>query len=407
MSLVKGSLMSKKILLLALALYIASTAISFGVFSVIGKPGSVPLTPDGDVADNGDGETSLGQLLQISPQEPKDQACPLNGQLYTNTEKTAWEQRRPLAVMIENTPDARPQSGMSQADVVFEAVAEYGITRFMGLFYCDVQVADTTLAPIRSARTYFVDWASGFNAPMYVHVGGANTPGPADALGQISDYGWNGQNDINQFSVGYPTFVRDYNRIPGKDIQTEHTMVTSTEKLWAIAAKRGWTNMSPKRTLGRTTTGGTDWKANYQGWSFVDGQANQGSVTSISYSFMGDSPTYAVQWNYDAATNSYKRNHGGELHTDLNDSQPVIAKNVVVLLTTEKGPIDELKHMLYTTTGTGEALVFNNGQVTQATWSKKDRTSELLLSDSKGKPLSLVRGQVWISVLSKTAEVAY
>lgn len=399
--------MSKKILLLALALYIASTAISFGVFSFVGTTSETPLTADGTSSETDDDQTSLGQLLQISPQEPKNQACPLNGQLYTTTEKNAWEQKRPLAVMIENTPDARPQSGLTSADVVFEAVAEYGITRFMGLYYCDVQVADTTLAPIRSARTYFVDWASGFNLPMYVHVGGANTPGPADALGQISDYGWNGQNDINQFSVGYPTFVRDYNRIAGREIDTEHTMVTSTEKLWAVATKRGWTNMSPKRTIGRTSTGGTDWKAGYQGWSFVDGQANQGTVGSISYAFMGGSDTYAVQWTYDGATNSYKRNLAGEAHTDLNNNKQVAAKNVIVLLTTEKGPIDELKHMLYTTTGTGEALVFNNGQVTQATWSKKDRTAELQFSDSKGKPLPLVRGQVWISVLSKTAEVAY
>lgn len=400
--------MSKKILLVALALYIASAAISFGVFSLMGNSRSILQMTGGEQAtEEVDETTALGQLLQIDPKAPKDQPCPLNGQMYTATEKDAWEARRPLAVMIENTPDARPQSGISKADIVFEAVAEGGITRFMGLFYCGVQVADTTLAPIRSARTYFIDYASGFNLPMYVHVGGANTPGPADALGQLGDYGWNGQNDINQFSVGYPTFVRDYNRLAGREVATEHTMVTSTEKLWAVAEKRGWTNISPKRTVGRTSTGGTDWKTGYQGWSYEAETPGKGTVTSISYDFMGQYDDYKVSWTYDAATNSYKRNQGGEAHTDLNDGKQVMAKNVIVILTTEKGPIDENKHMLYTTTGTGEALVFKNGEAIKATWSKKDRTSELQFTDSKGKPLSLLRGLTWISVLGKTATVTY
>jgi len=67
--------------------------------------------------------SQLASLINVSPSEAKDQACPLNGQMYTATEKNAWEKKRPLAVMIENTPDARPQSGLSNADVVFEAVA--------------------------------------------------------------------------------------------------------------------------------------------------------------------------------------------------------------------------------------------------------------------------------------------
>jgi hypothetical protein len=243
--------------------------------------------------------------------------------------------------------------------------------------------------------------------PMYVHVGGANVPGPTDALGQLSEYGWRGQTDIDQFSVGYPTFVRDYNRVPGKEIATEHTMVTSSEKLWAIATKRGWTNMSPTRTVGRTTTGGTDWKDGYTGWTYEEESPGKGSVNTISYDFMGGYKDFSVQWNYDAATNTYKRTQGGEAHVDLETEKQVAPKNVIVLLTTEKGPVNEKKHMQYTTVGTGDALVFKNGEVIKATWSKKDRRSELVFNDSKGKPLPLLRGQTWISVLSKTAEVAY
>jgi len=280
----------------------------------------------------------------------------------------------------------------------------------MALFYCGVQQFDTTLAPIRSARTYYVDYASGFNLPMYVHVGGANVPGPTDALGQLGDYGWNGENDMNQFSIGYPTFVRDYNRVPGKEIATEHTMVTSTEKLWAVAEKRGWTNMSPSTVTGsgknKKEVPGTDWKAGYKGWQFEDGKAGSGAVKTISYEFWSGYDDYAVEWTYDQASNSYMRKHGGENHTDLNNDKQVAAKNVIVLLTTEKGPVNEKKHMLYGTTGTGEALLFKNGEVMKITWSKKDREAELEFLD-KGKPVMLNRGLTWISVLGKTAEVKY
>ena len=80
---------------------------------------------------------------------------------------------------------------------------------------------------------------------------------------------------------------------------------------------------------------------------------------------------------------------------------------MIVMLTTEKGPIDENKHMLYTTTGKGDALLFKNGDVFKVTWSKKDREAELLFMDSKGKEVELAPGLIWISVLPKSNEVQY
>src|SRR5258708_7456327 len=217
----------------------------------------------------------------------------------------------------------------------------------MAFFYCDAQAEDVTLAPIRSARQYFFELASGFNRPMYVHVGGANTPGPADALGHIADAGWNGQNDMNQFSIGYPTFVRDYNRIPGKDIATEHTMVTSTEKLWQIAAKRGWTNISPAlatpKALAKNASplpaGGQDWATGFTPWASQDGTPGKGTVNTISFDFWDGFDVYGVKWQYDAATNSYKRFLAGEAHTDLNNGQQITVKNAVIMFADEKGPI--------------------------------------------------------------------
>ncbi|HQM15859.1 MAG TPA: DUF3048 domain-containing protein, partial [Candidatus Woesebacteria bacterium] len=318
----------------------------------------------------------------------------------TQTEKESWEKRRPLFIMIENSPDARPQSGLSRADVVFEALAEGGVTRFGAVFYCNAQKQDVIVAPVRSARTYFVDWASGFNFPMYVHVGGANLSGPVNALGQIRQYGWSMQNDIDQFSEGYPTFIRNETRIPGKKVATEHTMESSTEKLWQVASKRNWTNLNPD---------GEEWSDGYVPFEFEDESkdVNAGSVTSIAYDFWSGYDQYSVSWNYDSQTDTYLRTMGGVKHVDLENNEPISASTVIVLKTVEKGPVDELRHMLYETVGKGKALIFKHGEVIEANWSKKTRTSQIAFSDSRGATVPLARGPIWISVVGLGNEISY
>ena len=387
-----------------------SSLVSFGAFAWFVDPANTLLTSttqDQTETITEDAETALGLLLAIDPSEPKDQECPLNGEYYTLTERTAWEKRRPLAVMIENHPDARPQAGLGNADVVFEALAEGGVTRFMPIFYCGAQKYDITLAPVRSARTYFVDWASGFNFPLYAHVGGANLPGPTDALGQIGQYGWNLENDLNQFSIGFPTFYRNANRLD-RPVATEHTMESSTEKLWEYAAtERDWTNMSPARKIGRVSYESEDWKDGFTPWKFEEPVTADGSVSKIAYEFWDGFAQWGVAWTYNPETNGYLRSMAGQPHMDFNTDAQIEAQNVVVLFATEKGPINELKHMLYTTTGTGKALVFKNGEVITARWDKKTRESELRFTDNKGTELEMARGLTWISVVGTNTEVTY
>lgn len=389
--------MTKKSLLVAsIAVYLVATGASFAFANTFmgGTTGTGP----------GQQPSKFAQLIAplvpkagegkvaVANDAPKTEACPLNGQMYTKAERDAWETRTPLAVMIENHTDARPQSGLSNADVVYEAVAEGGITRFMAMLYCDVQAQDTILAPIRSARTYFIDWASTYQEPLYTHVGGANLPGPADALGQLNEYKWAGKNNLNQFSIGFPTFARNYSRITladGKALATEHTMETSTERLWKYA--------KDNRKI-------TNWAgaSKFKPWEFKDDSAEKGSNTKVAYDFWEGYKDFAIEWNYDAATNSYNRVMGGQPHNDLNNDQQIKARNVIVMLTTEKGPIDEAKHMLYGTTGSGKAIVFQDGKAVVGQWQKASRTAPLQFVGSNGKPLALNRGLTWISVLSAT-----
>jgi hypothetical protein len=91
----------------------------------------------------------------------------------------------------------------------------------------------------------------------------------------------------------------------------------------------------------------------------------------------------------------------------LNNDKQVTAANVIVLLTDEKGPLNEAKHMLYKTIGAGEALIFKNGQAIRGRWTKKDRMGELLFVDNKGASIELARGLTWISVVDDSTEVEY
>jgi len=387
---------NKKLLTIigGLVLYFASAGLSYAGFHYLS--GSSEFVSPPSVTEQG---KQSGFKVDLSA--PKTEVCPLTGAKFTKEEKNIWQERRPLTVMIENHQDSRPQSGLTNADVVYEAVAEGGITRFLAVFYCGAAAQEVTIGPVRSARTYFMDFASEYgDYPLYAHVGGANLPGPANALGQIGDYGWLKMgNDMNQFAIGFPVFWRDYERI-GHPVATEHTMYSTTDKLWEVAHKRGLDAKSDK---------GVSWDANFVPWKFKNDAdpSKRGSTNKIDFDFWADYKEYAVSWQYDNQSNSYSRTNGGEPHKDLNNDKQITAKVVVVQFTDEKGPIDELKHMLYKTTGKGKAIIFQDGQAIQANWAKSKRQDRTEFTDAKGKEIEFTQGPMWIEIVPTGREVSY
>jgi len=343
--------------------------------------------------------TSNGTTSEEST-EPKTEVCPINGELLTKTQKSKWEKRRPLGVMIENHKDARPQSGLSSADVIYEAVAEGGITRFLSIFYCkDAQY----IGPVRSARMYFLKLLEEYgNNPLYAHVGGANTPGPADALGEIVDLGWDSYNDLNQFAVPFPYYWRDYERLP--DRATEHTVYSSTSKLWQYAAA--------KRKLANVDEDNKSWDENFTSWKFQDEakEADRGVTNKISFEFWNSlASDFSVVWTYDKTSNSYKRTNGGQPHLDKNTGKQLTTKNVVIIFAKESPANDgyEGGHILYNITGSGEGLIFQNGKSEEVTWKKIDEETRMKLYNSNGKEIEFVRGQIWFEILPTGNTVTY
>jgi len=336
--------------------------------------------------------TPFGSLTDVtsgSDEGAKNKECPLNGVLYTQKRQDQWNQRRPLGVMVENHVDARPTLGLSRADIIYEAVAEGGITRFLTLYLCQ---DSGDIAPVRSARTYFLDWVSEYDA-LYAHVGGANTPGPADALGQIRDYGIL---DMDQFGLGFPTFWR------GTDKLAPHNVHSTTTKLWEAANQR---NYGPKDKDGKK------WDEKFVPWKFKDEAqlTERGDQKPITVPFWSQTPDYTVTWKYDKQSNNYLRYHGETAQIDPVTNEQLAAKNIIIQLEVEKTANDGYPdgHLLYGTTGSGNALIFQDGKAIKGKWIKKDRTSRTQYVDSQGKEIKLDRGLIWIETIPVGNNVGY
>lgn len=335
-------------------------------------------------------------ILSFDQSLPKTESCPLNGIKYSAQQRQWWQSHEPLGVMIENHQDSRPQSGLSYADVVYEAVAEGGITRFLAVFYCQDA---PEIGPIRSARTYYIDMMSQYGAwPLYAHVGGANADGPANALGQLDQYGWTGYNDLNQFSIGFPVFWRDYTR-QGHTVATEHTMYSTTSKLWDFA--------KTDRSITNTTKAG-DWSTNFVPYTFKEDHGNRSVSQTIHLDFWQD-PNYAVDWVYDPINNLYKRNNGGISHIDRDTNKQLTAKNLVVMLMQQLNANDGYEnnvHLLYADSGSGKAIIFMDGQQTTGIWKKASRTAKLSIYDANGNEVKFNRGNIWFNILPLDANIS-
>jgi hypothetical protein len=384
--------------------------ISWAVFSILG-----PKTPS-EI-----GIEKLSELAsarsKIKAEVPKTEVCPINGDKFTKIERDIWEARRPIAAMIENHLDARPQSGLSRADVIYEAVAEGGITRFLAIFYCNAAKEDVTIGPLRSARVYFIDWASEYEMPLYVHFGGANNidtkssngqkaPGTVTrevrALEKLIDMGWRhttGNAMDGGANVSYPTIWRNQERL-GHTSAWEHSALGSTDLLYKLGIERNF---------GYKNEEGVAWTENFVSWKFGEDKPSASPEASdISFGFWGDKGDYDVNWKYDSNTNSYSRFNGGQAHTDFElDKAQLKAKNIVIQFVKERGPVDKELHMFYETTKGGDAMIFQNGGTIEGTWKKASQYERTVFYDDAGAEISFVPGVIWIEAVPTGNEISY
>lgn len=316
--------------------------------------------------------TASGITFALSYQQPKKVALhlptpvkpqpvvyysPLTGEKINN----AAAMTAPVtAVMIENTPDARPQSGLKDAGVVYEAIAEGGITRFLVLYQNE---NPKLIGPVRSVRPYDLDWMRPFDASI-AHVGGS-----AKALKEVRGGNYR---DIDEFFNG-AYYWRSSDRY------APHNMYTSMNKLNALEKAKGY------KTSKFTGFDRTDAK--------TAAETTAGHIT-VNFS----SYEYNTTYIYSKKTNTYTRYQAGAVHKDREDG--AITPSVVVAMHVQESTVmqDGYRQDIVTS-GTGKATIFQNGTAQNVTWHKPSQKSQLYFTDKSGARVALVRGQTWIAAV--------
>lgn len=263
-------------------------------------------------------------------------------------------------IMLENSPDARPQSGLKDAGVVYEAIAEGGITRFLAVYQ---HKKPQLIGPVRSLRMYYLDWAAPYNGSI-AHIGGS-----AAALAEVRNGNYR---DIDQF-FNAGTYWR------ATDRYAPHNVYTSFEKLDALNAAKGYT------------------QSTFTSFPRADGTpVAEPTANSIAINF--SSPTYNTAYTYVKECNCYNRSLGGVAHTDREAGQ-ITPTNIIALRVSMQHVLEDGYREQITTIGSGSAVLFQNGTAQEVTWHKADRMSPLIVTDTEGKDIPLTRGQTWIAAV--------
>lgn len=273
---------------------------------------------------------------------------------------------RPIASVIENSPEARPQSGLTDADLVYETVAEGGITRFLAVFQSR---NPKEIGPVRSARPYFNAIANTWGAAM-LHSGGSKA-----ALSELNAGVHKDLYDINEFYFG-KYFSRDKIR------QAPHNLYTTREKINQLLEDKDQTDWQPISM-----------------WQFETVPTDQlvPEITTLTIPF--SSPLFEAKYEFDPTTNSYKRSINNQPHTDRNNDLQISPTNIIVLLTDISPTGDELLTMNIRLDGSGPCYLFTAGKFKECRWEYSN--DKHIYTDTDGNPLKLQPGQTWVEIFPR------
>lgn len=280
----------------------------------------------------------------------------------TGNEVEEADTKRPVTgVMIENSPDARPQSGLKDAGVIFESVAEGGITRFLVLYQ---EGKPNMIGPVRSVRPQFASWVAAFDAGL-AHVGGSDIPLAKLRSGKIKD--------LDQF-FNANAYTRVSNRA------APHNVYTSDDKLQALNKSKGYTSST------------------FTGWKRKTQATPSNAPTAKTISVPVSTGIFAVNYNWDQATNSYLRSEGGVAHNDRELGQ--LSPKVVIAVQVPHDVIRDSNNYSYPDViGGGKAWLFQDGTVSEIQWAKTSDKDQISFTDANSKQVELEAGQTWITAI--------
>ncbi len=283
--------------------------------------------------------------------------------------------RRPIGIIVDNHPGARPQWGLGAASRVYEAVTEGGITRYLAVF--GPQDADR-VGPIRSVRTQFLDYALELNA-VVAHVGGN-----ADALDLIPR--------LHIMNLDEFRYAGAFHRVIRPGVAYEHTTFTSTAVLRALAARAGAGDAPPADA--------PLWKDDAP-----RGRRPAAARATIDFSI----PAYRVSWVYRPDSNDYARLLTGAPAVDAATGSMLAAKVIAIAAVPRTHGRTRIGEDTWTflDLGSGRAWVLEDGAVIPGEWHKASPSDRLRFFDESGREIAFDRGPEWIEVIPPEVAPAF
>jgi Protein of unknown function (DUF3048) N-terminal domain/Protein of unknown function (DUF3048) C-terminal domain len=330
------------------------------VLALGGKAGVGPLA-----SHSGPGTSPSASASPTAPP-----TCPLTGVVSSKP----VPQRPALAIKVENLPAARPQTGLSWADIVYEEPVEGGITRFIAVYQC---TDASRVEPVRSARLTDIDILLQFGKPLLGYSGGNAHVLRAVAGSGVIDLSF----ETSRASAAYH---RDSNRV------APHNLYTSTRGLYS--AGKGLYDPTPPEPV-----------FTYEKKAPKD--AEKVTEVHVPFSIYSD-----VFWKWSSSKKKWLRFHGTEPHVSSDGTQFSATNVIVQVVKTEltdqvdKNGVTSPKAI---TVGKGKAYIFRNGKVIVGTWSRDSADQATTFKDKDGNEIPLAPGQTWVELLPKGKKVTF
>jgi len=336
---------------------------------------------NGDSLKESGSKSFIDKFTDQVKEKPKPIAVnPLNGVQYFDSEILNALNRFPVGVMVNNAVPARPQSGLRQADLIYEIVAEGGITRYLAIYLSETP---KIVGPIRSVREYYLPFVKENGNASLMHIGYS-----PQAFQKIPEW--------EVFSIGLKgaDFHRDNHG--NLSVATEHTAYSIGQDLFDFSQKlRGAQQPS------------------FETWKFKDSKTtdlNLKDVNSVQIDFWYEGD-YSAYFKYDKETNEYVRHTGvsgsgqPEILLDRETKNEIRVKNVIIQLAEEFPiPNDDKNRLDYKVIGSGKSYVLLDGKVIEGAWKKDSLNSKTRFFDLSGKEVELNRGKIWVSVVPSRNE---
>ena len=331
----------------------------------------------------------------------------LTGEPLTN----AADQTAPtFCIQTPNGTDgARPQSGLTKAGVIFEAIAEAGITRFAAIYQNPSQAV---IGPIRSLRLYYLEWDTPFDCTI-VHAGGAD-----DALQAVASGGYRDLSEDYAYMYRGTSGARLWNNL---FTTSNYLKKFNEDNGYNSSNVKGFTRMTPEESGKSRVNTGVKEQLNIVKATTENTSETVAAISSIDLN-LGGWDNFNIHYEYNSDTNTYDRSYqSGAEHEvyecadeDLGEKNPEdvcsltqMSPSVVIAMVVQESRASDNYHEDITTLGSGDVYIFQNGTAITGTWTKTSVDEQIKFFDENGKEIALAPGQTFVTAVPSYGDVEF